>query len=338
MKRLIVNGYGAFLGYRKGMVVIKNKNGEEKHPLGNLDQIVLATGGAAISAKLLRACAKNNVDVLILSSKGRPVSRLLNLRRSHVKLRLEQVKACGDERGLKIARAIVYGKLRSQSNMLKSLAKNRTDKLKLELVELSLRVNELATKSLGVNSPLDHARGQLLRIEAEAAKIYWHGVARVLPRELNFTSRKKRFEIPEDPVNICLNYAYGILASEVLQMIELSGLDPWFGFLHENSNRRPALVYDLMELFRVAVVDRVIVTMSLRNPKKLSSGIDSGLKIIQRDFRAELLKQIFDRLSCETTFDGRRRPLYSHILAQARDLAKYLLEQKSEFKPFVMGW
>ena len=338
MRRLIINSYGTFIGYRKGLVVIKNKDLEEKYPLGNLDQIVIATRGAAISSRLIRACAKNNVDVLILSSSGKPLGRVFNLRRSHVKLRLEQIRAREDERGLRIAKALVYGKLRSQSNMLKSLAKNRSGELKDKLMTLSFSIDELASEIDTINSSLSEVRRQLVGIEAEAARFYWSGISHIVPSDLRFTSRKKRFENPDDPVNLCLNYLYGVLASEIFLMIEISGLDPWFGFLHDDSNRRPALVYDLMELFRTAVVDRVVLNIALRNPDKLSSGVDSKLRIIRKSFRAELLREIFERLGCEVSFNGKRKPIYSHILSQARDLARYLLGHRSEFKPFVMGW
>ncbi|MEM3066730.1 MAG: CRISPR-associated endonuclease Cas1, partial [Nitrososphaerota archaeon] len=93
MRRLIINGYGAFVGYRKGLVLVKRKDGNESIPLGNLDQIVIATRGAAISSKLLRVCLKNRVEVSILSSSGSPLGKVFSVRRSHVKLRLAQVEA-----------------------------------------------------------------------------------------------------------------------------------------------------------------------------------------------------------------------------------------------------
>jgi CRISPR-associated protein Cas1 len=54
-----------------------------------------------------------------------------------------------------------------------------------------------------------------------------------------------------DPVNLALNYAYGVLESECRSAINTVGLEP-SGFLHETSEyqTKRSLVYDLQEPFR----------------------------------------------------------------------------------------
>jgi CRISPR-associated protein Cas1 len=64
-----------------------------------------------------------------------------------------------------------------------------------------------------------------------------------------------------DPVNLALNYGYGVLEGECRRAINSVGLEPSVGFLHEFSSyqTKQSLVYDLQEPFRwisdVAVVD-----------------------------------------------------------------------------------
>ena len=64
-----------------------------------------------------------------------------------------------------------------------------------------------------------------------------------------------------DPVNLALNYAYGVLEGECRAAINTVGLEPSVGFLHETSDyqTKQSLVYDLQEPFRwiadVAVMD-----------------------------------------------------------------------------------
>ncbi len=60
------------------------------------------------------------------------------------------------------------------------------------------------------------------------------------------------------PVNAILNYAYGVLESQVRIATVASGLDPAIGYLHACRPGRSALVYDLMEPLR-PMVDRLIL-------------------------------------------------------------------------------
>jgi CRISPR-associated protein Cas1 len=55
-----------------------------------------------------------------------------------------------------------------------------------------------------------------------------------------------------DPVNLALNYGYGFLEAECRMAINVVGLEPSVGFLHDFSNyqTKQSLVYDLQEPFR----------------------------------------------------------------------------------------
>ena len=49
----------------------------------------------------------------------------------------------------------------------------------------------------------------------------------------DFSGRRKRYDGASDPVNVSLNYLYTVLASECAMQLQLNGLDPYAGFLHE---------------------------------------------------------------------------------------------------------
>jgi CRISPR-associated endonuclease Cas1 len=60
------------------------------------------------------------------------------------------------------------------------------------------------------------------------------------------------------PLNALLNYAYGVLESQVRIAVLAAGLDPSVGYLHASHPGRAPLVYDLMEPFR-PLVDRLVL-------------------------------------------------------------------------------
>jgi CRISP-associated protein Cas1 len=55
-----------------------------------------------------------------------------------------------------------------------------------------------------------------------------------------------------------LNYAYGVLESQVRMQVVAAGLDPTIGILHGNARGQHGLVFDLMEPLR-PIIDRKIL-------------------------------------------------------------------------------
>jgi CRISPR-associated protein Cas1 len=60
------------------------------------------------------------------------------------------------------------------------------------------------------------------------------------------------------PIQAMLNYAYGILESQVRMQVVAAGLDPKVGIFHGSYKNKDGLVYDLMEPLRT-LVDRAIL-------------------------------------------------------------------------------
>jgi CRISPR associated protein, Cas1 family len=61
-----------------------------------------------------------------------------------------------------------------------------------------------------------------------------------------------------DSANVILNYAYAVLEGQTRQALSAAGFDLACGFLHADRRGRDALVYDLMEVARPVVDDRVL--------------------------------------------------------------------------------
>ncbi|MCJ7635093.1 CRISPR-associated endonuclease Cas1, partial [Candidatus Bathyarchaeota archaeon] len=91
-------------------------------------------------------------------------------------------------------------------------------------------------------------------VEGRVAQYYWQAVQSIFPETFCFQSRIVRSHQynATDPVNLCLNYAYGVLEGECRKAINTVGLEPAYGFLHEFSDyqTKQSLVYDLQEPFR----------------------------------------------------------------------------------------
>lgn len=322
--RLLINDYGIFVGVKRGYFLIKAKERVNIAP-SKIDQIIILTGGASFSSAALRLALKHMIPISIHTSDGRLLGLLKGLESANVLLRKKQYEAKDNEKGIELAKKFAIAKLNNQKVLLQQYSRSRRIK---ELEEASYKISEYIEKIKKVEG--NEIRKKLMKLEAEAAKIYWENFKYLVKAE--FEKRLKRFDKPKDPVNLCLNYGYSILASQVWLAIDLVGLDAYAGFLHEDSPRRPALVMDLMEEFRQPVIDRAVIKFinSLNNPDQI---IEKGF--LKREYRRELVKTIFERLDENIYYKERRQSILSHIYSQAKDISQFLLDRSRSYVPFM---
>ncbi|MCS7103521.1 MAG: CRISPR-associated endonuclease Cas1 [Candidatus Korarchaeum sp.] len=332
MKKISISSYGVFLGARGGRLVVR-RGGEtlSEVPAFEVSQVLIDTRGASISTAAMLLLLKQGAEVLLFSN-GRLVGKLAPTRKgANVLLRIKQYEMRNSEEGLELAKAFVLGKMRNQADMLKSLAKNREEPIRSELKRASIELEMKVALARDQRGPPEALRRSLMGIEAETGKIYWSSLARVLPQDLGFTSRKKRYEEPKDPFNVILNYLYSLLMSEAWFSLDSIGLDPFLGFLHAPSNRRPALAADLMEEFRQPVVDRIALGL-VNDAAKISKDsflTDEGRKI--------LMKAYEDRMRTMVTFRGRKLSIRTQMRLQAERLASAIMG-RGKYEPFRVRW
>ncbi|HET9081302.1 MAG TPA: CRISPR-associated endonuclease Cas1 [Trebonia sp.] len=207
-------------------------------------QAVVAHGNIDLSSGLIRELLWRNIVITWCSSRGRVVGWAASAEgpnggprhRQHVE----------SERGrLDLAREFVAGKIANQATLLR-----RHGDLPDHVAALR-DLQRLAARAGSLN--------ELFGAEGEAAARYFAGFPSMLSAgaSLRFTIRTRR--PATDPVNATLNYAYGLLVSDVIRAILACGMDPHAGFLHSSERNKPALALDLCEEFRAPVADSVVL-------------------------------------------------------------------------------
>ena len=335
--RLVVNKPGLFIGVKRGMIVVRERDKtlvEVAPP--QISRVIVTTRGATLSTAFLRLLARHRIPLILLSGTGFPAAKMLPVRGGAIRLKRSQYEAQRDGRGLYLAKRFAWGKVVNQRAIVYHAGRDRLRRNRAaakRLLEAAEIISEMAERiRLYEGCDLEEERMEIMRLEAEAAEAYWAVFQELLPEGVEFPGRKKRFDRPRDPANLLLNYGYGLLASEVLIALEYVGFEPYVGFLHKDSPRRPALAMDLMEEFRQPIVDRVVLRL-LRNlePSRILDG-----DRLSREARLELVRAFYKRLDETYTFKNRSLPLGDHILLQARRLALYLLDKAEGYTPFTM--
>ena len=135
-----------------------------------------------------------------------------------------------------------------------------------------------------------------------------------------------------DLVNSLLNYGYGILYSRLWIVLTKAGLNVNIGFLHKPQVGKAGLLYDLIEEFRTAAVDRTVFSLlNLATELKMNEhGLDS-------ETRHLLARKVLERLQSKTRYHRESVPLQHIMELQAQLLVRHV-EGKDLYRCFVLPW
>jgi CRISPR-associated protein Cas1 len=159
-------------------------------------------------------------------------------------LRAAQLDASRNpEKKFKIAYELVKAKIQRSNDVLWWLA---------DRYDIDRKVKEVRKESLALSKV--RTVKDIRIVEGRVALRYWQAIQPVIPETFDFQGRitKKHQYNTSDPVNLALNYAYGVLEGVCRRAINIVGLEPSIGFLHDFADyqTKQSLVYDLQEPFR----------------------------------------------------------------------------------------
>lgn len=225
---------------RDTLIVRLKEEKSRKYPLRSLREIILLHS-CTMESNTLTSLAEANVPLLLLNGRGEYSASLHPGPIKNFYPRQAQFDAYREpDRRLEIARTIVAAKLAS----FRRIAQERDDPYDGNVEDASL---ERATD-------LDMIRG----VEGAATREHYARMGKWLRgAEFVFVERTKR--PPRDPVNALLSLAYTLTMNTTLAAVNTVGLDPAFGFLHEDYYGRPSLACDLMEPWRADVAERFVL-------------------------------------------------------------------------------
>ena len=237
-----------------------------------LDSILLF-GNVQLTTQSIGELLKNNIDLSLLSLRGKLKGRLTPPLSKNNLLRIKQYELSSDDKFiLNQALLIIKVKVDNSLEVLKRADWDSTDR---ELDDHRKRLKEFSQK-VKETSNIEALRG----IEGSSAKIYFSALSKLFKaNEIEFEGRKRR--PPPDPVNAILSLGYTLLGIRTQSLLEAVGFDPYIGFLHKLSYGRPSLALDLLEPYRAPVVDRLAVKLFNLKILKRDDFIDEGEKGIR---------------------------------------------------------
>lgn len=342
---LVLRHYGTSLGKSHKKFVVK-RGGEKigEYPVESVELIsVEGKRGKFLSSDAIALALEHRVFIIFATKNGKPYGIIMPpTMTGSVQVRRYQFLAYFDPRGVHLAKSFALGKVTNQQRLLKLWAKNRkkeSPKLAEELFDSAESMNSIIDKlrKYKADRVSSSVQQDIRNLEAEAARVYWSSVAKVLHPEWEFKGRVTKGA--KDKFNILLNYGYqAILFPEVFRAVVYAGLDPFAGYLHADRPGKPSLVLDLMEEFRQYIVDKNIMTLILRGMLKPDEVLDESNYLTDRAIRI-IREKISENINtAKITIRGVTTTLKNAMLYQGRALARYLRGDEPEYHPLKFPW
>lgn len=331
---LLVNKPGMFLGLTSRGVTIsqKGKVVAQHHP-DNLSQIVITGQGVSMSSNLVSYCLNRKIPIDFFDNQGTHLGSVINSK--YMQNTLWAIQAGADTllRNT-IALGIIEGKIKNQHALLKYF--NKYHKSHYPYLQLKMvMMEEVAAnfkKWRKQARPTDEDFMQkLLGHEAQVAIRYWDYI-RELFSDDNVHFENREHQGAKDLVNSMLNYGYAILYVRVWQALLAAHLNPFDSLIHAHREGKPTLVYDMIEIFRSQVVDRIVISL-------VQKGQDLEVRngLLTDKTRQLLVKLVMERLARYEKYQGQEMKMENIILQQCKLLAK-AFEGTEKFKPYVAKW
>jgi CRISP-associated protein Cas1 len=325
---LHVVGHGTRIGRSGDELLVTPLEGPATREPINTIRSVVVHGHNTISAQALQMCAEHGVTVHWLTGGGAYLGSFWRDDPA-VQRRIRQFEALrGDTVRIRLAQALVKARVESQLRFVLR-ATQGGDRNALGIADA---VDNIRHMLGAVDRATDPA--VLLGIEGQAAAAYFSCVPILISEQADprMRPRDRNRRPPRDPFNAMLSFGYGLLLREVAQAIRVVGLDGAFGFYHRPRSSAPPLALDLMELFRVPVVDMSVVAAI--NRQQFDADADftrAGQQVwLSESGRKKLIEVLERRLS-----DVWRHPVLQYSLSYRRhiELEVRLLEKEWSGEP-----
>jgi CRISP-associated protein Cas1 len=232
----------------------------EKMPARQVGQVVLHSF-SQISTQALYFCAEQDIGVHLVSGGGRYLGSF-DARRGSIQRRVRQYQALSQsDVCLALAQRLVSCRGQSQRKFLMRGRRGGGSESGSESGSKSLSEAIAQMKAVLKQVPKAQSIESLLGLEGNLAATYFGVLDQLISTEtaaeLRFEHRNRR--PPKDRFNALLSFGYALLLKDVMNAILAVGLEPALGFYHQPRSQACPLALDLMEIFRVPLVDMIVV-------------------------------------------------------------------------------
>lgn len=255
MSRIYMTEPGARLGKKGGYYVISRENEKVLQIPAETVEGVTLIDSAHITPKVMIDCLERGIPITYLSGTGRYFGRVESTKHKNILREQEQFLLYENLAfRLPLAKRIIFGKVYNQRTVLIRYNRNKKDKDVTEIIQKMRWEADKIHQTENIE--------QIMGYEGHIAKMYFFALGKLVDDSFFFTKRTK--QPPKDKFNSLLSFGYTLLMYDFYTALTDVGLNPYIGCLHALKNGHPALASDLMEPWRAAVVDTLVLSLVSR--------------------------------------------------------------------------
>jgi len=337
LNTLFVTKQGAYLSKEGETVVVSLEHKKLLQIPSIAISGIVCFGNIMISPFLMGYCAENNISLSFLSEYGRFLASVQGRISGNVLLRRKQYRVADDENeSLEISRNFISAKIYNCRTVIKRAVRDHPDKVNIEDLNKVSDYLVFSIRKVQSAGSLDELRG----IEGDTAASYFSVFDNlVLTNNKDFRFKERNRRPPKDNINCLLSFIYTLLTYDVRSALDSVGLDSCVGFLHKDRPGRASLALDMVEEWRAAVGDRVVLSLINReqltdkNFKKSDTGAvlmtDEGRRTVIETYQKKKQEEINHPFLNETVEIG----LLFYI--QALLLARFLRGDIDAYPAFL---
>jgi CRISPR-associated protein Cas1 len=298
-----------------------------RHPSHEIGQVVIH-GFSQITTQALRLCAEKEIAVHWVTQGGTYIGAFSSGTGS-VQRRIRQYEALRDnEFRLTLTRRLAEAKILSQLRFL--LRASRDSDREASGIKVSIEGIRRLMPALKRAATADEIRG----VEGRAGALYFAVLPQLIDEGIDECMRPegRSRRPPRDRFNALIGFGYAMLLKDVMSAILAVGLEPAFGFYHTPRSQAQPLALDLIELFRVVMVDLPVVASI--NRRQWDVGTDfsiAGHQVWLSDSGRRKFIELYERRKS----DEWKHPVLGYSLSYARliELETRLLEKEWTGEP-----
>lgn len=268
----------------------------ETLPVHQVGQLVLHSF-SQISTQALHFCLNQGIGVHFISGGGRYLGSF-DTRQGSIQRRIRQYEALSNpDTCLQLARKLVICRGQGQRKFLMRGQRG------MKVVSAKLKKAIAHMKALLQQVPKADSLDSLLGLEGNLAAAYFSAlpclIAEGVPPELRFDHRNRR--PPKDRFNALLGFGYALLIKDVMNAILTVGLEPALGLYHQPRSQAAPLALDLLEIFRVPLVDMLVMASINKGQWDVRADFEiRGVQVWLSDTGKRKLVSLYERRKEET--------------------------------------
>jgi len=320
---LIVEGTSKIYRKSGNLALIDQEGNKAEVAIPDLELVVIVGERSQITSSAILTLLTQGIPIVFISSRMDTYGVLFDvIQVGTVSIRSTQYKCFDDTYcRLKYAKSIILSKLKGLYNVLKyeykyhkTISEDDYNYVKYNILGILENVKEV--------NDIDELRA----LEARGSKYFWNIAVSFIPEKYEFIGRKPR---KGDVINSAIDFLYAVLYGITTKAVVVSGLDPFYGFIHTLKSGRLSLTYDLSEMFKPIVIHSIIQVSRKANLKTFKNS-----RLLKPKTIEVLMKYLHHRLSKESERAYKRKSIWYLPIREINKFKEALMKQ-IEYKPYI---